>query len=118
MLYTEAMKTPHLPSFPHIKKHLLIIIGIALVTAVVLAGLAEAVHEKRVADVQAAHDAQVQAAKDKATQATIDGLKAQNAALVASNKVSCDYLSGLTLAKATKSLVIVPTGSNCPNPKQ
>lgn len=110
----------HLPKlkFPHFTKHVLTVLGIALVVAIVLLGAAVATHEKRVADSQAAHDAQVQAAKDKQTQAVISQLKAQNTQLSSDKKAACDYISGLTLAKSTKSLVILPTSTNCPTPKK
>lgn len=107
----------HLPKF-RFTKHLLIILGIAIVAGIVLLGAAESYHLKQVADNQAQHDAQVQAAKDKQTQAVIDELKAQNATLQANVNASCAYLNSLTANRATKSLVIVPTASGCPFPKQ
>lgn len=110
------MKIPVLSKVKN--KHLLIVLGVAVVTAIVLAGLAEAVHEHRVAAMQATKDAQVQAAKDKQTQAVIDGLKADNAKLAANVQASCNYLGSLVQAKATKGLITVPTASGCVNPKQ
>lgn len=111
------MKKLSLPKF-RFTKHLLVALGIAIVAAIVLLGAAESYHLKQVADNQAQHDATVQAAKDKQTQAVIDGLKADNARLTSDKKAACSYLTSLTLGKTTKSLVIVPTATNCPNPKQ
>lgn len=108
------MKRLTAPKLPHIKKHLLVVLGVVIVAAIVLAGLAEAVHEHRVAATQAQHDAQVQAAKDKQTQAVIDGLKADNAKLASSHTVLCSYVNSLIQAKATKGLVTSPTAANCP----
>lgn len=101
----------HLPKF-HYTKHLLILVGLVIVAGIVLLGAAEAVHDKNVSNARALQAAQAQVAKDK----QVTALQAQNKALTAERDASCSYLKQLTGAKATKSLVTVPTLSGCVNP--
>lgn len=112
------MKTLHLPKLPHLTKHLLIILGIAVVVLLVLVGAATAAHEKHVADTQAAHDAAVQAADQKRTQDVINTLRTDNANLSAAHATLCTYVNSLIQAPHTKGYITVPTAAGCPNPKQ
>jgi sensor domain CHASE-containing protein len=96
------MKHITLPKVPFIKsKHLLIILGIAVVVAVILAGAAEAAHQKRVNDVQAAQTALVQKQHDAAVNKQIADLQASVKLEDAKLLQACTYIKTLALKNKT-----------------
>jgi type II secretory pathway pseudopilin PulG len=109
------MKHITLPKVPFIKsKHLLIILGIAVVVAVILAGAAEATRSARE---QTAKDNQIKSQRDKQDQANQAKIKELTVSLKSEQSKTanlCQYINGLATSKATKPYVKVPP-QYCPS---
>lgn len=108
----------HLPKFRISTKALLISLAVLLVVVVFAYGAVREQQYSIVTKQQKAAEVAAQQAKVDNLNKQIASLQAQNKTLAADKAASCTYLTSLTLAKATKSLVIVPTATNCPLPKQ
>jgi predicted negative regulator of RcsB-dependent stress response len=99
-----------------INKRNLIIAGSVLILLVLFSiAVVSEVRSDRQAKAYAASVAATQAKEETSYQTQIKDLKAANTSLQADKTALCTHLNSLSRARATRSLVIVPTAGHCQN---
>jgi histone deacetylase complex regulatory component SIN3 len=98
------------------KRVLLLVVSGLFVLAVLSTSIALYQHSQNVKASQAAAARQDALAAQKATTDQINKLKAQVATLTAQKQAACANYKNLATARATRSLVVIPTAVGCTNP--